>query len=541
MDDREDADPGAGFIGRGDLRVTPLTMSASSPSLRSEIRPGEASQLAVIDLGSNTARLAIFEVTGEGGLRTVYEVKEVPRLGKGVRDDLSLSPGAIERGLATLTRFSRHLTVMGNPPTIAVATSAVRDAPNGPAFLERIARRTGILMRIISGEEEARLGYLGVASAWELDRDVIADLGGGSLQLASTRDGQLERSTSLALGALRMTQEFLRHDPPKRKELESARDHIREELAATSLPRPSERLRVFGVGGTIRCLARVAMELREYPVQRVHGYRLNRRDLEVLEGILLEMPASQRREVPGISAARADVIVAGLLVVDELLRRTDRDELWVTGHGIREGAVIERLAIPVPASQEALAFRSVTAAARAMGFSLIHGEQVRRLALTLFDRLQTRYGWTANDRLVLSVAAWMHDVGAVVDAWHHPQHSAYLIRNLASLSLTDRDAVLASLVAYLHEGDEMPEGWAKTWRAILTPDDLQVARQLGTIAYFAETLEGARLTVTLPRGSQRLRIEPHRNGGATVPPRAVERLRKPIERVFELELVAPDE
>lgn len=517
------------------------SMSISRSLAAPEIRSGEVSQLAVIDLGSNTARLAIFEVTGEGGLRTLHEVKEVPRLGKGVREDLSLSPAAIERGLATLTRFSRHLTVMGNPPTIAVATSAVRDAPNGQAFVDRIARRTGLLMRIITGEEEARLGYLGVASAWELDRDVIGDLGGGSMQLASTRDGHLERTTSLPLGALRLTQEFIRHDPPKRRELESAEEYVREQLTAASLPRPSERLRVFGVGGTIRTLARVAMELREYPVQRVHGYPLNRRDLDVLEGILFEMTASQRREVPGISAARADVIVAGLIVVQGLLRRMEKDELLVTGHGIREGAVIERLAIPVPSTQEVLAFRSVTAAARAMGFSLIHGEQVRRLALALFDRLQSRYGWTTGDRLVLSVAAWMHDVGAVVDPWHHPQHSAYLIRNLASLSLTDRDAVLASLVAYLHEGDEMPEGWAKTWRVILTPDDLQVARQLGMIVYFAETLEGARLNLSLPRGSQRLRLEPHRNAGTAIPPRAVERLRKPLERVFELELVGPDD
>jgi exopolyphosphatase / guanosine-5'-triphosphate,3'-diphosphate pyrophosphatase len=533
--------PAAGYLRKGSLRTVHPLMPVVPPVILPEVRSGEVSQLAVIDLGSNTARLAIFEVTGEGGLRTLYEVKEVPRLGKGVREDLSLSPAAMDRGLATLTRFSRHLTVMGNPPTIAVATSAVRDAPNGSAFVERIARRTGVLMRVISGEEEARLGYLGVASAWELDRDLIADLGGGSIQLASTRDGKLDRSVSLPLGALRLTQEFLEHDPPKRRELEKAEEFVRERFAAASLPRPSEKLRVFGVGGTIRSLARVAMELREYPVQRVHGYRLNRRDLEVLEGILFEMSVSQRREVPGISAARADVIVAGLIVVAGLLRRTGKDELLVTGHGIREGAVVERLAISVPASQEVLAFRSVTAAARAMGFSLIHGEQVRRLALSLFDRLQPRYGWTDDDRLVLSVASWMHDVGAVIDPWHHPQHSAYVIRNLANLSLTDRDAVLASLVAYLHEGGEMPEGWAKTWRTLLTPDDLRVARQLGTIVYFSETLEGARLNLSLPRGSQRLRLEPVRNVGAIVPPRAVERLRKPIERVFELELVGPDE
>ncbi len=516
-------------------------MSAAAVLTPLEPRAASATSLGVIDLGSNTARLVVFEATAEGGLRTVFEAKEVPRLGKDVGSDRSLSAAAMERGVATMGRFARQLVTMGDPATVAVATSAIRDAPNGPVFVDRVARRTGLVLRIVSGEEEARLGYLGVASSWELDRDLVADLGGGSLQLATTREGRLETGTSLPLGALRLTQDHLRHDPPKRRELESLRDGVRDLLAGTPFPRATERGRVFGVGGTIRSLARVAMGLRDFPIQRVHGYRLTTRDLEVLADGLFEMDAERRRALPGLSSSRADVVVAGLIVLEELLRRAGKEGLVVCGTGIREGAAVERLGIPVPVPQELLTYRSVTAAARAFGFSLVHGEQVRRLALALFDRLQPRFGWTAADRLVLSVAAWMHDVGAAIDPWRHPQHSAYIIRNLATLALTDRDGVMASLVAYLHEGDEVPEGWTKAWRPLLSPEELATVRRLGTLLYFAETLDGARVRLGLSRGARRLWVVPERSSGWTVPSRVRERLRKPMKRVLDLELVTAND
>jgi exopolyphosphatase/pppGpp-phosphohydrolase len=131
----------------------------------------------------------------------------------------------------------------------------------------------------------------------------------------------------------------------------------------------------------------------------------------------------------------------------------------------------------------------------------------------------------------------MHDVGSVVDPWRHPQHSAYLIRNLSLLALTDREALLASLAAYLHEGDPVPEGWSKTWRPLLEPPDLVLAQRLGTLVAFAETLEGATPRMSLPRGSHRLVVTPGGGSGPAIPPRALERLRKPLRRIFDLELV----
>ncbi|MCI4360582.1 MAG: hypothetical protein L3J91_02675, partial [Thermoplasmata archaeon] len=231
------------------------TLSATRTS--AELRP-RAVELAVIDLGSNTARLVIFETTSQGGFRSIFESKEVPRLGQGVSPDGSLSPEAVERGVGALRRFARQIHQAGDPLTLAVATSAVRDAPNGPEFLSRVARETGIRIRVLTGAEEGRYAYLGVAGAFELGRDLAVDLGGGSLQAALTIDGRLDRVVSLPLGALRLTQQFLVHDPPKGKELDLMRDHVREALKDLPLPR-SGPTHIYGVGGTIRCLARVAI------------------------------------------------------------------------------------------------------------------------------------------------------------------------------------------------------------------------------------------------------------------------------------------
>ncbi|MCI4360581.1 MAG: hypothetical protein L3J91_02670, partial [Thermoplasmata archaeon] len=163
---------------------------------------------------------------------------------------------------------------------------------------------------------------------------------------------------------------------------------------------------------------------------------------------LSELPVGRRRDVPGISGHRADVIVAGLAVVSELMRRTGRDTVWVSGTGIREGIALERIGAPLPAPAEVLAHRSVTAAARAFGFSLPHGEEVRRIALELFELLRVKEGWGREERLALSVGAWMHDVGAVVEIWRHPRHSAYLLRHGSVFGLTQRELLLASLAVY---------------------------------------------------------------------------------------------
>ncbi|HUI38006.1 MAG TPA: Ppx/GppA phosphatase family protein [Thermoplasmata archaeon] len=502
----------------------------SVPARRNERR------VAVIDVGSNTARLVVFHVSPGGYLRAVLERKESPRLGLGVGPDGSLSADAMERGVGAIDRFARTLRDLGEPKTVGVTTSAVRDAPNGHLFLDRVRKETGTALRVLSGPEEAHYAYLGVASAWELDTDLVCDLGGGSLQIASVRRGRLQNTVSLPLGALRLTERFLEHDPPKGREIEALQDQVRKEVGAALDTFGRAEWRLFGVGGTVRTLAKVAIGLRDYPISRVHGYPMRTHDLDALGELLLDMPSARRGEVPGIGSDRTDVIVAGLLVFAELLRAAGTGLVTVSGTGIREGLALEEVRAQLPAPAVELLRRSVHAASEALAFSVEHGEAVGEVARTLFQLLAKRMGWADEESMALTVAAWMHDSGASIDLWRHARHSAYLIRNVPIWGLSQREVLLASMAAYLHEGDEPPSSWRKAYLPVVKGSDIQTARRLGTLVYVAETLQGADPKFSLPEDSGILSVGLAKNPELGPRTKPIDKIRKPMRREFELEV-----
>lgn len=489
--------------------------------------------MGIIDLGSNTARLVVFAKTPEGGLRALVESKEIPRLGKGLRPDRSLSAEAIERGVGALRRFARLLAAEGSPRTVAVATSAVRDAPNGAEFLKRVQRETHLTPQILSGEEEGRYAYLGVSSAFALANDLVVDLGGGSLQGARVYQGRLVESVSRPLGALRMTEQFLKHDPPKRKEIDQLREHVRRELR--KFPARGNG-RLFGVGGSIRSLGRVAIQVKNYAIPRVHGYPITDRDLSALGELLFEMPSERRKGVAGLSGQRADVILAAIVIVEELLRATGDDQLYVCGTGIREGIANEAFGIPLPAPAEELAHRSVSAYARALGFSLAHGEEVSHAAVSVFDQLHPTRDRDAGARLALRVAGWMHDSGTVIDPGLHADHSAYILRHGTILGLFHRETLLASMAAALHEGDEAPPGWRREYRGILDDDEIDLGEELGALLFLAETLIGSGVSSRVTRGGRKIVLSASRSVKDRLSDRSFDRLVRAFGRVLDMEV-----
>lgn len=490
----------------------------------------------VIDIGSNTARCVVFEVSSAGTVRPVYETKDAPRLGQGTGEDGSLSPEAVVRGVTTVRRFARTIRSLKVPKTVAVATSAVRDAPNGPDFVREVERTTGVSLRVISGTAEARYAYLGVASAWELSNDLVCDLGGGSLQLAEVRGGELRNSVSLPLGVLRLSQRFFEHDPPKRREYDALHEHAREAISSVIEAFGGGPYRLFGIGGTVRSLARAAIEFREYPVRRVHGYPLYENDLEALEELLGEMPAARRRAVPGIGNDRVDVVLAGIVVLSELLRAVKSERVVVSGTGIREGIALESLGVKLPVSAATLAERSARAASGSFAFDFEHGRDVAEAATSLFHVLAPRFEGTESDALALRVAGWMHDAGVAIDLWNHAYHSSYLIQNYPIRGLDQREVLLAAMAAYLHEGNVPPSEWKKGFLPIVRPPDLESAVRLGAILGAAEFLSPVRPKFSLSAEGKVLSVSFSSARDTARPPRWAEKVRKLMERVFGLEV-----
>ena len=514
-----------------------MQRSVAGATERDSSRANEpAGRVGVIDLGSNTARLEIFRTSAAGAVRAIDQRKEVPRLGLKTLPDGSLAPEAIQRGVAALQRFAALLREMGSPRTLAVTTSAVREAPNAPEFLSQVQRSSGLSLRVLSGLEEARYAYLGVASAWELGTALVCDLGGGSLQIVEVRDDRLHNSVSLPLGGLRLTQRFLEHDPPKSHELDELRQAVRKAIDGALEAFGGRRYQIFGVGGTVRALARASIDLRGYPIARVHGFPLRDRDLSAIFELLVDAPASKRNGIVRIGSDRADVILAGLIVFEEIVRAADAGWITVSGTGIREGIALEVAGAELPAPAAQLAYRSVAAAAEGISFSLEHGERIAKVAGALFDLVAEGRNWGDGERLALTVGAWMHDAGVAIDLWRHARHSAYLLRSYPLWGLDQRQGLLASMAAFLHEGDDPPSSWRKEFLPILKPSDLELALGLGAILQVAERLAAAEPRFALTNEGTTLSIE---LGDARAPglgTKATEKIRKPLSEALGLEV-----
>ncbi|MGI0150845.1 MAG: hypothetical protein ACREC5_02785, partial [Thermoplasmata archaeon] len=362
------------------------------------------------------------------------------------------------------------------------------------------------------------------------------DLGGGSLQLVATQAGRLKHSESLPLGALRLDRRYLEHDPPREAELEELRGTVREHLAETLKRFGGGPYRVIGLGGTVRALARASIEMRDYPLPRVHGYVLRDRDVEALADLLGGMPSSRRRAIPGIGADRADVVLAGLVVVEELLRAARAGALTVSGTGIREGVALEAIGAELPAPAEELALRSVSGLAETIGLDLEHGHRVEEIAVRLYELLRGRGGPDPSELKALRVAAWMHDAGIAVDLWRHPRHSAYLVRNVPIAGLDSREVLLASLTIRDTEAESLTAFRGKERLSLLSGADRSAARKLGAILQVAEWLQAARPRFSLGDGGKTLNVELDPARAALLSPRATEKARRPLQREFGREV-----
>jgi exopolyphosphatase/guanosine-5'-triphosphate,3'-diphosphate pyrophosphatase len=292
-----------------------------------------AMRVGVVDLGTNSTRLLVADVD-DGRVEEVVRRLTITRLGEGVDERRKLLPLPIARVRNALSEYRRELERLGAERTLAVGTSAVRDAENGEAFLGEIEWSYGFSTRLLSGEEEGELTRRGVAGGNELEPGtLVLDVGGGSTELIA--DGS---RTSLDLGCVRLTERFLASDPPTRDELDAAAAQVREALPGL------EPQRAIGVAGTVTTLA--ALELGGYDPARVHGHASSRDEIEAQLERLASLPLAVRRALPGLEPERAPVIVAGAIIVREVLDRYGLDELRVSERDILHGAALEAAALP---------------------------------------------------------------------------------------------------------------------------------------------------------------------------------------------------
>jgi exopolyphosphatase/guanosine-5'-triphosphate,3'-diphosphate pyrophosphatase len=497
---------------------------------------------AVIDMGSNSFRLVVFGYQPEDHWQHVDEIREAVRVGEGLNDEGVLKPEPMERAVRISKVFSAFCRASHISDVTAVATSAIRDARNGSELLDRIRDEAGLEARVLSGEEEARYGYLAIANTTTLDTGYGIDVGGGSVQITRIEDRHLKHSGSWPLGAVRMSERFLPGDEAGSKAIKAVRKHVRAALEAEDWIVPGDPARAAGIGGTIRNLASAAERRAGIPQTDAQGFDLSREQLEELIEELAALPVSKRANVPGIKPDRGDVILGGAIVLSEILDRIGATSVETTGAGLREGVFFERfLEDRDPPLVEDVRRASVLNLARRYQDDLHHPRHVGHLSLEIYDGLSDA-GLAAGegeDRELLWAAGLLHDIGTAVDYDDHHKHSRYLILNAGLPGFRPREVELVALIARYHRKGDPDASELGPLKRKGDDDRLELLSGVIRLAeQFERSRDGSVAGVTVEATNGTVVLEPEVNGDASVPiwsaRRNADLLEKAIDRPVEI-------
>ncbi len=500
---------------------------------------------AAVDIGSNSVRLKIARLT-RGRLRPILEDREVTRLGEGVFRSGFLAPESMAETVKVLRRFHRATQQVVTDPVRVVATSALRDARNSQAFLEWVRSATGWNVEIISGLEEARLIHLGLVSNLRVDSSpaLMIDLGGGSCELTVSGHGQIRDTVSLPLGAVRLTDEFLRHDPPRKGELKRLQGFVAREVNRVSARIVAARAKnVIATSGTAAALAAAASHLRKNGSRQrtmVSGAEMAR-----ITKRLARLSLDERRQIEGIGLRRAEIIVAGAVVYHELLDRCRLKTFRYSPLGLRDGLLAQMAAEHDRSTRsgkqiESERWQSITRAVAHYRVDMKHAVNVRASAMFLFSALRSMHGLPPEFREWLSAAAMLYEVGDYVNRNGHHRHTYYIISNSEILGYTPQQRrIIAAIARYL--GKSRPAIEEPPMKAIDPVDRAGVQKAILLLRLARALNLGRSRAVEKVRVTQRaaevhLTLVPRRRMGVDLELWAIEKDAAYFREVFEREL-----
>ncbi|MCJ7715005.1 MAG: Ppx/GppA family phosphatase [Anaerolineales bacterium] len=449
----------------------------------------QAQRIAVIDLGSNTNRLIIMDTRLGFSYRLVDEVREVVRLRKGMTEE-GLSDEAITRGLSTLRLYKDFCEQTQVRQILAVATSAVREAANGPAFLNKVQDELGFTIQLLDGEKEAYYDTLGALNEVPLIEGVVLDVGGGSIQLSDVQNRHFIQGTSVSLGALALTERFVNQDPISENEYLAIEKEISRQLNTIPWLPAKQGQPLIGLGGTIRNLALIEASRQNYPLFTQHGFILTKNSINKSIQLFRELSLKERQNIPGISSDRADIILPGAVVVLAVMDRLHINELKLSVNGLREGVFFElfwsHLDPPIIPSVRRF---SVLNLARNYYYEKQHANHVSFLAGRLYEQLTPLHRNGKDEREILYAAALLHDLGRIIGYSSHHKHTQTLLEYNGLPGFTPRETALIALLARYHRKGQ-PD--ISDYKLLLKKKDGIILSRMAAILRLAECLERGR-------------------------------------------------
>ena len=452
-------------------------------------------RLAAIDIGTNSIRCIVVEVDQQGRYTILDDEKATVRLGENMAASGAVSAAAFARAVDAMSRIRKLIDGLKVSEVEAVATSAVRSASNGAELVAVLTRELGREIRIISGDEEAELVALSARHNFDMSgkRYMIIDIGGGSVEIMSAVANHVESCFSLELGAVRMTDMFMKSDPVHSSEITKLKRFVRSELK-THFDEKRPTVQTFiGSGGTITTLANMVMSMRRQTYSTSHGVEVLRSEVVHLLAMLVRKDVKSLRNVPGLNPDRADIVVAGFVVIDELMKYFGANMMLVNERGIREGLIIscmKRMQL-LPESTAPRNWKgSILEFARSCHFDEPHSRHVAKVSLSIFDAVAKEFALKKNDRRLLEAAALLHDVGYFISYNSHHKHSHHLIRHAELFGFSPREREMMALIARYHR-KSLPKKKHPEYER-LEAKDQQIVSRLGGILRLSDGLDRRR-------------------------------------------------
>jgi exopolyphosphatase/guanosine-5'-triphosphate,3'-diphosphate pyrophosphatase len=416
-------------------------------------------RIAAIDIGTNSIHMIVVQVRPDLSFEVIDREKEMVRLGAGGLDGRALTPEAMHAALQVLSKFRRLAESHRVDEVIAVATSATREAENGGEFLHAIAAQTGIRPRVISGTEEARLIHMAAVYGVSVPGNVavVIDIGGGSVEVTRGTGPAVELGRSFKLGVIRLTERFVKTDPLEPRDERRLVRHIDAEAGKYlhQIARAGFE-RVIGTSGTILSLGAVAAAAEGHAAgASLRNRRFTAKQIRRVRKDLVALDLEKRLHVPGLEPRRADLAVAGAILIDELLRRLGADEITLCDLSLREGLVLDYISRHRKEIAQADRYpdvrrRSVFELAERCNYWPEHSQHVARLAVGLFDQTRAIHGLTDREREWLEFAGILHDIGVHISYEGHHKHSYYLVKNGDLRGFEPDEIETIALVARYH-------------------------------------------------------------------------------------------
>jgi exopolyphosphatase/guanosine-5'-triphosphate,3'-diphosphate pyrophosphatase len=416
-------------------------------------------RIAAIDIGTNSIHMIVVQVRPDLSFEVIDREKEMVRLGAGGLDGRALTPDAMQAALQVLSKFRRLAESHSVDEVIAVATSATREAENGGEFLQTVTQQTGIRPRVISGTEEARLIHIAAVYGVSVPGDVavVIDIGGGSVEVTRGPGPAVELGRSFKLGVIRLTERFVKTDPLQPRDERKMVRHIDAEVGKylNQIARAGFD-RVIGTSGTILSLGSVASAADGgAPGAPLRNRRFAAKQIRRVRKELVALDLEERLRVPGLEPRRADLAVAGAILLDEILRRLGAEEITLCDLSLREGLVLDYISRHRKEIAQADRYpdvrrRSVFELAERCHYWPEHSQHVARLAVALFDQTRAIHGLTDREREWLEYAAILHDIGVHISYEGHHKHSYYLVKNGDLRGFEPDEIETIALVARYH-------------------------------------------------------------------------------------------